>query len=171
MVHVEGWHFLIMRIKDIQDENFQDYKKVSMFICTAQCNGKCWRELRLPADTCQNNAMASHPTINLPDLKIVERYLRNPITKAIVIGGLEPFEQTGELLDLIKLLRSETSDDIVIYTGYTETEIREAIEWLSSFKNIIVKFGRYLPGDVGRYDPILGVTLASSNQYAKIISR
>lgn len=32
---------------------------------------------------------------------------------------------------------------------------------------IIIKFGRYVPGSVPIQDPVLGVTLASSNQYAE----
>jgi len=33
--------------------------------------------------------------------------------------------------------------------------------------NIIVKFGRYRPNQEKHYDKILGVFLASDNQYAK----
>lgn len=159
-----------MKIKGIVDENFQDYKQASMFICTAQCNGKCWRELGLPADTCQNSKIASQKTIDYSDEKIAQRYVANGITHAIVIGGLEPFEQTEELYNLVSTLRNKTDDYIIIYTGYREDEIPVEIETLSKFPNIIIKFGRYRPNDTPRYDPVLCVTLASSNQYAKKIS-
>ena len=84
-----------MKIKDLVDENFQDYKRASMFICTARCNGKCWRELGLPPDLCQNSKIASQKTIDYSDEEIAKRYLANGITHAIVIGGLEPFEQSA----------------------------------------------------------------------------
>ena len=92
----------------------------------------------------------------------------NPITEAIVCGGLEPFDSWEDLKCLIMNLRYYTPDDIVIYTGYREYEVnREKIDWLDLYGNIIIKFGRFIPDQPGRYDEILGVNLASNNQYAK----
>ena len=62
------------------------------------------------------------------------------------------------------------NDDVVIYTGYYPDEIKDALDVLKGFKNIIIKFGRYIPNRQSRYDEILGVTLASDNQYAERIS-
>lgn len=62
------------------------------------------------------------------------------------------------------------SEDIVIYTGYNESEIADEVDIIRKHKNIIVKFGRYRPSDTGKYDEVLGVNLASRNQYAKKIS-
>jgi hypothetical protein len=42
--------------------------------------------------------------------------------------------------------------------------------WLRYYKNIYVKFGRYLVGQEPHYDEVLGVTLASDNQYGKKVS-
>lgn len=61
-------------------------------------------------------------------------------------------------------------DDIVIYTGYNEDEIVDKVKILSKFKNIIIKYGRFIPNDIPHLDEILGVNLASKNQYAKRIS-
>lgn len=61
-------------------------------------------------------------------------------------------------------------DDVVIYTGYYPDEIKDALDVLKGFNNIIIKFGRYIPNRQSRYDEILGVTLASDNQYAERIS-
>ena len=44
------------------------------------------------------------------------------------------------------------------------------VDFLKSYKNIIIKFGRFIPNDKPHRDTILGVNLASSNQYAKKIS-
>ena len=159
-----------MRIKGIQEENFQDYKKTSMFICTSFCDGKCYRELGLDSSICQNESIQCQPIMNISDEDIVNRYVNNPITSAIVIGGLEPFEQFKELYDLIEKFREQTDDDIVIYTGYNENEVQHSTYMLSKFKNIIIKFGRYVPNDTPRYDEVLGITLASKNQYAVKIS-
>ena len=159
-----------MLVKDIQDENFQDYKKTSMFIATCYCNWKCCTDCGYDTSMCQNSSITKLPNIKVSNDSIVKKYINNPITSAIVIGGLEPFDQYEELYNLIKAFRKQTSDDIVIYTGYREDEIFEEVTNLRMFDNIIIKFGRYRPNDTSRYDDILGVTLASSNQYAKKIS-
>jgi hypothetical protein len=41
---------------------------------------------------------------------------------------------------------------------------------LCQFSNIIIKFGRFRPGQEPHYDEVLGVKLASDNQYAKRVS-
>ena len=159
-----------MRIKDLMDENFQDYKKTSMFICTAFCDGKCYKELGLDCSLCQNNKILSQVIVDVPDEKIVQRYINNPITKAIVIGGLEPFEQYEELFNLISKFREKINDDIVIYTGFYKNEIEDQVEKLKQFPNIIIKYGRYIPNKEPKYDPVLEITLANPEQYVEKIS-
>ena len=75
-----------------------------------------------------------------------------------------------DLLALITAFRKEFNDDIVIYTGYNKNEILKEIRILKEFPNIIIKFGRFKPNDTHKFDEILGVTLASANQYAEKIS-
>ena len=154
-----------MQIKFLVDEDFVNYKKPSMFIGAGiSCSFKCDKE-------CGNSSLSREPTIRLPIEKIVKRYIDNPITSAIVIGGLEPFDNYNEVRNLIKEFRYQTNDDIVIYTGYTKKELEDKIKELSIYTNIIIKFGRFVPNSQARMDEILGVKLASSNQYAEYISR
>ena len=160
-----------MRIKNIVDEDFVNYHLPSMFIGTCFCGGKCCTEANMPLYSCQNDVWRTLPIINIKNSDIVNRYLKNPITQAIVIGGLEPFEQWDELKELIQEFRSKTDDDIVIYTGYYPQELDYKLRWLTTYDNIIVKFGRYVPNCDGRYDDILGVTLASNNQFAANITK
>ena len=68
------------------------------------------------------------------------------------------------------MFRCYTNDDIVIYTGYTEEEIKEQVGLLSKYTNIIIKFGRFVPDQESHYDDVLGIKLASPNQYARKIS-
>lgn len=81
-------------------------------------------------------------------------------------------EQFDEVFDLIKTLRNKygCNDDIVIYTGYYPQEIADELAALRQFENIVVKFGRYQPGQKSHYDEVLGVELASDNQWAERIS-
>ena len=156
-----------MLIKGITDEDFINYKVPSMYIATATCSFKCDKEYGKPI--CQNSGLVHQPSIDICEDDIVERYLRNPITKAIVFGGLEPMDQYQCILWILASLRS-VDDDVVIYTGYNKNEIDYIIPLLQEYKNIIVKFGRYIPNQQPHYDPVLGVYLASDNQYAEKIS-
>lgn len=154
-----------MRVKSIVDETFQDYKKPAMLISAIGCTWKCLVELGLDTSICQNCELAKQKTIDIQDHLIVQRYIDNNITSAIVFGGLEPMLQFDEMLSLIKEFRIFTDDDIVIYTGYYPEEIQNELSELSNIKNIILKFGRYMPNRPERYDDILGIKLVSDNQY------
>lgn len=156
-----------MKIKNLIDEDFVNFKVPSMFISTTKCNFKCDKECGRAV--CQNSALATAPIFDIEDKKIIKRYLDNDITEAIVIGGLEPFDTWEEMYSFIWKFRQLSSDTIVIYTGYYPSEIAEQLKKLFKFKNIIIKFGRFIPNDKTRYDSILGVTLASSNQFAQTI--
>jgi pyruvate-formate lyase-activating enzyme len=153
-----------MKIKGIISEDFVNYKKPSMTIMFPTCNFKCG------SDYCQNTSLAKEPDIELSTENIVSRYIGNPITEAIVMQGLEPFDSYYELVELIEAIRRKCDDDIVIYTGYNKNELSEKIEHLSTYQNIIIKFGRYIPNDKKHFDDVLGVYLASDNQYAEEIS-
>lgn len=163
-----------MLVKGIKDEDFVNYKKPSMFIIFPNCSFKCDHEAG--CSICQNSSLAHEPNIEIPIQTIVKRYLDNPLTKAIVCGGLEPFDTFGDLYDLILEFRKYTDDDIVIYTGLKENELnhlyvyKKMFEQLKSFSNIIIKFGRFIPNQEPHYDEVLGVKLASDNQYARRIS-
>lgn len=159
-----------MRIKTLLDEDVVNFKKTSMFIGTAFCDWKCCKQLGEDICLCQNSPIAGQKTIDFSNQKIVQRYLNNPLTNGIVIAGLEPFLQFDQVFDLIRLLREKTKDDIVIYTGYYKQQIKDQIEKLKQFKNIIVKFGRYKPNQPDHYDRLLGVRLANAEQYAQRIS-
>lgn len=158
-----------MQVKGIIWEDFINYKKPSMTIMFPYCNFKCEKECGL--QVCQNNKLVTAPNIEVYNHSIIKRYLNNPISKAIVFQGLEPIDSFIDIYDFLTILRYEKkcNDMVVIYTGYKEEEIWDKIEILKNFKPIIIKFGRYIPNQKSHYDDILGVNLASDNQYAKII--
>ena len=155
-------------IKDIIYEDFCNYKFPSMFIVFPSCTFKCEKECG--ECICQNSNLVKLPSKTIGMSTIVNHYINNPITKAIVCDGLEPFDIWEDLQILIAHLRVHTMDDIVIYTGYNKNELADKMPFLKSAKNIIVKFGRYIPNQTPHYDSILGVNLASDNQYAERIS-
>ena len=139
-----------------------------MFIGFPSCSWKCEKDCGMRV--CQNSALAEAKGVEIEVNKLVNRYLNNPITKAVVCGGLEPFDSFRDLQSLVSLLRSQTLDDIVIYTGYKEEEIKNQLQYLRAYRNIVVKFGRFVPNQQSHYDETLGIYLASDNQYARRIS-
>ncbi len=158
-------------VKEIVDENFQDYKKSSMFIATSKCDFKCLTELGLDCSICQNMKISTMPNKTILISDIFKRYKSNPLTSSIVIGGLEPMLQFDEILELVSYFRKlKCNDDFVIYTGYYENEIKDEIQLISKFENIIIKYGRFIPNSKPIYDSVLGVTLSSENQHAVKIS-
>ncbi len=157
-----------MIIKGLLDEDFVNYKKPSMVIAFPKCSFKCDKECG--KQVCQNGTLATATNIEISHMNIVDRYINNKITSSVVCAGLEPFDTYYDLYELIKEFRRVTNDDIVIYTGYKKEEILTQIEELSHFLNIIIKYGRLIPNQTSHYDNILGVELASDNQYAERIS-
>lgn len=160
-----------MKIIGIIEEDFVNYKKPSMTIEFPICKGfKCDRECG--KSVCQNSTLASEPVIDIDTDKLIKRYLDNPITKSIVMQGLEPLDTPEYVIDFINTFRYKynCNDDIVIYTGYTEDELSNGkvlipFEFWRNSK-VIIKVGRYIPDKEKHYDEILGVELASPNQYA-----
>ena len=154
-----------MKLKSIVEEDFINYKKPSMFLIFPTCTFKCC--LEYGCDVCQNMEISNLPDIEVKPQDLVDRYMNNSITKSVVCGGLEPFDSFRDLMNFVYHLRKRSNDDIVIYTGYEEYEIEDKLEELRNYKNIIVKFGRFIPDSEHRFDDVLGVELASNNQYAK----
>lgn len=159
-----------IKIKGIRMEDFANYKKPSMYIAFPSCTFKCERECG--QKMCQNSSLVKSPTLETGIKSIINRYINNPITSAIVVGGLEPFDSEEDLFMLVANFRVVTQDDIVIYTGYTKEEIqeREIYKYLLKIENIIIKFGRFIPNQQPHYDDVLGINLVSDNQYAERIS-
>lgn len=158
-----------MKIKTFIEEDFNNYKKPAMLIgfptCTFKCNRECGKQV------CHNEELIHSPNIEISIQDLIDVYANNKITSAIVCGGLEPFDSWDDLFEFVlKFRNAECYDPIVIYTGYNYDEIESKIKILKAFRNIIVKFGRFIPNQQHHFDETLGVELASPNQYGKRIS-
>ena len=156
-----------MFVKGIIYQDFVNYKKPAMVIEMPKCDFKCDKECG--SQVCQNSDLARQPDIKVDAIKVVKQYVSNPITEAIIFQGLEPFYDE-DLLLWVNLIRTYTHDDIVIYTGFYKEEITPYLTALKKYDNIIIKYGRFIPNKESHYDPVLGVKLASPNQYAERLS-
>ena len=164
-----------MEIKNLIDEDFCQYGKPSMFIGMPHCTFKCDKECG--CEVCQNSDLALAPTIDMDKMEIATRFYENPITKAVVFGGLEPFDDFEDMIEFIKIMEAlyitcfdiKEMPDMVIYTGYYPHEIEDLLLRLqreTTESKIIVKFGRFIPNKPTRFSGVLGVELASDNQFA-----
>ena len=117
----------MLTIKGLVDEDFVNYKKPSMYIAFPNCTFKC--DIEAGCSICQNSSLANEPDIEISEEAIVERYMNNPITKAIVCAGLEPFYSPAILYELVSAFRKVTNDDIVIYTGFKECEFKHLLTY------------------------------------------
>ena len=160
-----------MKAKNIVIEDFINYKLPSLFIVSSECDFKCCKESGLDISVCQNSSISALPTKTFSNEFIYDQFIKNNITKAIVIGGLEPMLQIDEIIQLISYFHNnDVYNDFVIYTGYYPNEIQEELDKLCQCSDVIVKFGRYIPNRPSCFDRVLGITLASNNQFALRIS-
>lgn len=154
---------MTITLKGIIDEDFVNYRVPSMTLEFPYCSFKCG------ASICQNYILSSEKNITIEIDTLCARYMSNYISEAVVCQGLEPLDSFNELLSFIRTLRQEYScdDDIVIYTGYDKEEIKDKIAQIAEYRNIVIKYGRYIPNQKPHFDSLLEVNLASDNQYAE----
>jgi len=159
-----------IRLKGVVMDDFCNYKRPSMFLISSFCDWKCCIEQKLPLTSCQNEPLHEYESKKFTYKSLYNAYKDNTITEAVVIGGLEPFIQDTEVYGLMKYFRSKgCKDKFVIYSGYTEDELKDNPLFLEMIKlgNLVIKFGRFVPNQKPHFDEVLGVNLISDNQYGK----
>lgn len=158
-----------MKILSLIDEDFSNYKDTSMVVCFPTCTFKCEKEGCVKH--CHGkDLLETESIIETTPQEIVERYQKNPYSKALICSGLEPLDSFDDVEALLRTFREVSNDPFIIYTGYTLSEALQQIVKLKKYGNLIVKYGRMY--DINfftekKFDPLLGVELASSNQYAR----
>ena len=158
-----------MKLKEIIDYDCTNYKQPTLTLEFPYCDFKC--DKLNGCQVCQNSTLAQEPDIEIHAETIWKLYSENPLTKAFCFQGLEPFDSYMDLIELIQFIRidKKCKDPIIIYTGYNKDEDIVTQRSLSHYPNIIVKWGRFIMGQQPHYDEVLGVNLASDNQYAEVI--
>lgn len=159
-----------MKLKGIIDCDFTNYKEPVLTLEFPTCSFKC--DKLNGCQVCQNSALADEPDIEIYFDAIWQLYQENPLTKGFCFQGLEPLDSHVEVCALIDYIRrfKDCHDIIVIYTGYNPEEQKGFTYFCKLYDNIIIKWGRFILGDEPHYDNVLGVNLASNNQYAEVVS-
>lgn len=110
-----------IELKGIIWEDFVNYKKPCMTLMFPKCSFKCDKENGV--QLCQNWELAAAPSQTVQVESLIKRYMKNPITEAIVLQGLEPLDSPIDCYIVAAALRRwEINDDLVIYTGYYPNE-------------------------------------------------
>ena len=160
-----------IEVKGILWEDMINYKKISTTLMMPKCDFKCDKENGV--QLCQNWMLAAAPSVAIPVESFARRYMDNDISEAIVFQGLEPLDSLVDVCTVSACLSDlGCQDDIVIYTGYNKNEIDPSdLNFLTSCvaNHLIIKWGRYIPNQSPHFDPVLGVNLASDNQYGELI--
>jgi len=158
-----------MRVKGIIDYDCTNYKEPCLTIEFPYCDFKC--DKLNGCQVCQNSALARERDIEVSGEYIWRLYEQNPLTKAFCFQGLEPFDSYMDLIELVAFIRiyKNCSDPIVIYTGYNKGEDEITERSLRKYDNIIIKWGRFIMGQEPHYDEVLGVNLASDNQWGEYL--
>ena len=172
-----------MKLKFLIDEDMVNYKEPSMFVGFPYCSFKC--EIDCGEIICQNHPNYNLNLVNVSIDNLCKRFIDNDLSKSLVLGGFEPLDSPFDVETLIDTLRNKynCNSPIIIYTGYTEEEcngihkkeyqnvnyekLQAVYNQIISYSNIIIKFGRFIPNMKSHFDDVLGVNLASDNQYAK----
>ena len=159
-----------MKLKGIIDYDCTNYKEPVLTLEFPSCDFKC--DKLNDCQVCQNSSLIKEPTIEISLKTIWELYKQNPLTKGFCLQGLEPLDSIDDVLNFIKYIRGNNfcDDPIIIYTGYNKEEVTKFIYQITDFDNIIIKWGRFIKGQNLHYDRILGINLASDNQYAEKIT-
>ena len=156
-----------MKLKGIIDYDTINYKEPTLTLLFNYCDFKC--DKLNGCAVCQNGPLAREADIDISGEMIWKMYSENPLTKAFCFQGLEPFDSFMDMADLIQFIRNvkHCNDPIIIYTGYNKGEDTVVELFLSHYHNIIIKWGRFIVGQEPHHDEVLGVNLASDNQYAE----
>lgn len=160
-----------IELKGILWEDTVNYKKIGTTLMFPHCSFKCEKECGMKI--CQNNSLPSSYSMFVHLPTFISNYMNNPLTEAIILQGLEPFDSLDSIYALVQTMNEfNCTDDLVIYTGYNKEEINPNV--LEYFKavpkgSVIIKWGRYIPNQESHFDKVLGVSLASDNQYGEKI--
>lgn len=164
---------------DVATDNVTDYKETSLFLVFPYCSGKCGEE-------CQNKDLRKKEIKEFNTEDIIKFYQSLDTHNAVVCGGLEPWDSSEELKQLVKdfaIASFVKPVDFVIYTGYdnlckryfndvyceTGKDFFDLLQTWTIYanpgSNLIIKQGKY---DINRKFPwhsdLLGVDLATNNQ-------
>lgn len=168
-----------MKVLEIKPNDFANYRdpmgRSSLFVGMGSCDWKCCVEAGISPSVCQNYELVHSMPKEIDARLLIAKYIGE--SRSIVVGGLEPLRDMGGLLELAEAFHDASvfggPSIFVLYTGYELDEVRDKIadvqKELGADVAFIVKFGRFVPGKEEKFDPVLGVKLASPNQHAEVI--
>lgn len=149
---------MIINIKKIEHERFEDAPFVGALICAVDCNINCIG--------CFNQHLKNLPTIQISSHDIIKEVLANKFNQGIILSGLEWTLQRDEMNELILLAKQNTLKTI-LYTGLNENDFKQTYEDIYNITGLMIKFGEYDKNLKCNNNIINNIKLATSNQKIK----
>lgn len=150
----------LIHYRGIVHERSEDAPFMGALIVATNCSNNC--------KDCFNQHLKSTEIYCKTAEDIVAEIKHNPFNDGIILGGLEWSEQPDEAISLIRCA-IENDLKVILYTGLTERDLFRRIPPTYLY-GCYVKFGRYDKTKASSNYSSLGVTLASTNQYIKLIN-
>ena len=147
---------MMINIKLIEHERFEDAPFIGALICAVDCNINC--------TGCFNQHLKQLSNIKKDSNDIINEVLSNKFNKGIILSGLEWSLQKDEMLELVNLALKNNLK-VIIYTGLNEDIFKNICKEVYEIKNIYIKFGNYNKTSSSYVSE--NVKLASKNQYIK----
>lgn len=144
-----------IQYKKLIHERMQDAPFIGALVVGCSCNLNCVG--------CFHEYMKEETNTNDDEEEIIRQIKSNPVNRGIILAGLEWSEQPDELVALVQCARRNNLD-IMVYSGYTETEFFARVPELSRGTDMFFKFGKYDASKTSDDYYRFGVKLASTNQ-------
>ncbi len=149
----------LVSYKGIIHERTEDAPFMGALIIATSCNNRC--------QDCFNQHLKYAKTHLRYADEVIEEVKQNPFNDGIILGGLEWSEQPDDTIALISCA-AEANLKVMLYTGLTELELYRRIPQ-KFLVGCYVKFGAYEEDKTADNYKSLGVKLASTNQYIKLV--
>jgi organic radical activating enzyme len=147
---------MIINIKGIYHERYEDAPFIGALICAVDCNINC--------TGCFNQHLKELPNIEKDSKDIINEVLSNKFNQGIILSGLEWTLQKNEMKELIYLAK-QNNLKVILYTGLNEEYFKINFNDIYQIPDIYIKFGSYKENLHCNNNIQEGIKLATSNQH------
>lgn len=149
----------LIKYRGIIHERCEDAPFMGALIIAENCSNNC--------QGCFNQHLKNSEVFEHTAEQIIEIVKDNLFNDGIILAGLEWSEQPEDVIELVKCAKKNHLE-VMIYTGLSERGFTDRL-WDSTLSGCYVKFGMYDPSCLSDDYYSLGVKLASTNQYVKLL--
>ena len=155
MLHLDK----LIEHRGILHERTEDAPFMGALIIATECNNRC-RE-------CFNQHLRDTETYLCYASDIISQVKSNPFNEGIILSGLEWSEHADDAIALISCAK-EAGLHVMLYSGLDENQLLKRIPEIY-LSGCYIKVGKYDNQQAVQNYKSCGVSLASSNQYVRLV--